>query len=199
MRVRGPFLVASFVVLTACSGTGGNRNETEASAVPVETTAATTTTIAPTTTKPKGLGVTQVYRTEEIGYEGGTYEGKVTVFRYRDARALEPDVEAELNAQGERTVAIEARVCVTKVPPGKEVYISWQPWSLGNDQGESYEVLSSWSGEITTKPIYPEDKVTPVGTCRRGWIPFQIPRKWQPDFVEYNTGEGKILKWPIRK
>jgi hypothetical protein len=57
--------------------------------------------------------------------------------------------------------------------------------------------LQSWTGEITAKPEYPDQKVTPVGTCRRGWVPFQVPRKWRPDFVEYNTGDGNILKWPI--
>jgi hypothetical protein len=77
--------------------------------------------------------------------------------------------------------------------------VSWEPWSLGDDQGASYEELSSWSGEITALPVYPESKITPVGTCRRGWVPFEVPRNWKPDYVEYNSGFGDVLKWPIKK
>jgi hypothetical protein len=29
-------------------------------------------------------------------------------------------------------------------------------------------------------------------------IPFEVPCTWKPDFVEYNTGQGNILKWPIQ-
>jgi hypothetical protein len=164
--------------------------------VPVETTAATTTTIAPTTTTPKGLGVTQTHR--ENG-DDGIWVVKVTVFRYRDARALEPDVEADLNKEGKRTVAIEVRVCMTQVPAGvSDPYVSWEPWTLDDNQGGSYPPLSEWSGEITTTPVYPQDKVTPEGTCRRGWVPFQLPRTWRPDSVEYNVETGNILRWPIK-
>jgi hypothetical protein len=197
--MRGRLLVVAVCVsalgLAACDS-GNDANE-QPQAIPAETTVATTTTVAPTTTKPKGLGVTQTYREEEPGYEGGTYELKITVFRYRDAAALEPDVESELNAKGERTVSIEVRVCLTKVPTGQQVILTWEPWSLGDDQGQSYEELQSWSGEVTTQPTYPEQKATPEGTCRRGWVPLQVAQNWRPDFVEYNPGSGDILGWPI--
>jgi hypothetical protein len=54
-------ILACLLIVAGCSNSGDKRNETEASAVPVESTAATTTTVAPTTTKPRGLGVTQRY------------------------------------------------------------------------------------------------------------------------------------------
>jgi hypothetical protein len=200
MRTR--LIVAGCVLLlAACSGSDGNGASEEPQAIPAETSV-TTTTIAPTTTTaPNGLGVTQTNEYEEPGEEGGTYAAKITVFRYRDARALEPDVESELNSNGKRTVAIEVRVCITKAPPGKEgeSYVSWEPWSLGDDQGASYEELTTYSGEITALPVYPNDKITPVGTCRRGWVPFEVPRNYKPDFVEYNSGFGDVLKWPIKK
>jgi hypothetical protein len=196
MRIR--LIVAGLLLaLVGCDGNNGDTNQPP-QAIPAETSV-TTTTVAPTTTKPNALGVTQTYREEEPGEEGGTYVSKVTVFRYRDASALESDVEAELKRKGKRTVAIEVRVCITEAPPDMTTGVSWEPWSLGDNQGVSYEELTSYSGEITALPVYPDQKTTPVGTCRRGWVPFEVPRDWQPDFVEYNPGSGNILKWPIKK
>jgi len=196
MRIRLAALVCLSALVAACNG--GDEPKEQPQAIPAETSV-TTTTVAPTTTKPNALGVTQKYRAEEPGFEGGAYAAKVTVFRYRDASALEPDVELELRRKGKRTVAIEIRVCPTEVPPDADSYVSWLSWSLGDNQGASYEALQSYSGEITAQPVYPQDKITPVGTCRRGWVPFEVPRNWKPDFVEYNTGTGNVLKWPIQK
>jgi hypothetical protein len=187
-------VLLALLALAACNGNDGANEQPQA--IPAETSV-TTTTVAPTTTTPNGLGVTQNYRYEDPD-NGDVFTGKVTVFRYRDASALERDVESEQRRKGFRTVAVEVRICVTEAPaPG--VPLSWQPWSLGDEQGQSHEALTSWSGETTSQPTYPEDKVTPAGTCRRGWIPFEVPRTWKPDFVEYNTGQGNILKWPIEK
>jgi hypothetical protein len=105
------------VVLASCGGNNDAKEQPQA--IPAETTVATTTTVAPTTTKPEGLGVTQTNEYEEPGEEGGTYGANITVFRYRDASALETDVEADLTRKGKRTVAIEVRVCVTKAPPAR--------------------------------------------------------------------------------
>jgi hypothetical protein len=194
MRIRLA-VIAGLLLLAGCNGGNGDAKE-QPQAIPAETSV-TTTTIAPTTTKPTALGVTQNYRYEDPD-TGDLFTGKVTVFRYRDASTLEPEVESERRRKGFRTVAVEVRICVTEAPaPG--VPLSWQPWSLGDDQGQSQEALTSWNGDITTQPTYPEDKITPTGTCRRGWIPFEVPRTWKPDFVEYNTGQGNILKWPIKK
>jgi hypothetical protein len=114
---------------------------------------------------------------------------------------LSPDLESELAKESKRSVAIEVRVCITEAPPGKdnETGVSWQPWSLGDDQGGSYEAWISYSDDVTVQPPYPDDKITPVGECRRGWVPFEVPRNWKPDHVEYNNGTGNTLKWPIQK
>jgi hypothetical protein len=197
MRIRFLAVVVCLLALAACSG--GNDATEQPQAIRAETTAATTTTVAPTTTKPTGLGVTQNYRYEEPGYEGGVSAGKVTVFRYRDASVLPSYLESELAKESKRSVAIEVRVCITELPPGIDGSVSWAPWSLGDDQGASYEAWISYSDDVTVQPPYPDGKTTPVGTCRRGWVPFEVPRNWKPDFVEYNTGEGNILKWPISK
>jgi hypothetical protein len=196
MRIR--FLIVAGVVALAVVGCAPDSEENQPQAIPAETTVATTTTVAPTTTKPKGLGVTQTNQYEEPGFEGGTYASKITVFRYRDASVLPSYLESELAKESKRSVAIEVKACVTKAPPNAETSVSWSPWSLGDDQGASYEAWISYSGDETVQPSYPQEKITSVGTCRRGWVAFEVPRNWRPDFVEYNSGFGKVLKWPIK-
>ena len=200
MRIRLAVLVC-VLALAACSG-GNDANDAneQPQAIPAETSV-TTTTVAPSTTKPPALGVTQTNEYEEPGYEGETSAAKITVFRYRDASVYVPNQEQELAKEGNRSVGLEVRVCITKAPRGQEgkSYVSWAPWSLGDDQGGSYEAFGSYSDDATVQPLYPLEKITPVGTCRRGWVVFEIPRKAQPDFVEYNSGFGDVLKWPIKK
>jgi hypothetical protein len=185
--------------LAACDGNEEPKQGPQA--IPAETTVATTTTIAPTTTAPNGLGVTQTYR-EVDPDTGDTYAGRVTVFRYRDATILPADLESELAKEKKRSVAIEVRVCVTESPPppANPTNLSWLPWGLGDDAGESHSsgLNTASAEEMTVQPAYPDFLVTPVGRCRRGWIGFEIPRNWRPDFVEYTAG-GQSLTWPIQE
>ena len=198
MSVRRLAVVVCALALAACNG---NDAKEQPQAIPAETTVATTTTVAPTTTKPTGLGVTQTYR-EVDPDTGDTYAGRVTVFRYRDASIFPADSESELAKEKKRSVAIEVRVCVTESPPppANSTNLSWLPWGLGDNAGESHSsgLNTASAEEMTVQPTYPDFLVTPVGRCRRGWIGFEIPRNWRPDFVEYTAG-GQSLTWPIQK
>jgi hypothetical protein len=181
-------------VLAACQRDDGGQQATATTAtVPVETTSATTTTKPPDA---KRLGVTQ----KHTSADGSA--GNVTVFRYRDDGVLPGYLEAEVRKEGKRTVAIEARICITAKSPDVEgeITLSWGPWSVGDDSGGSYEAWTSYHDSLLVQPPYPDgDKATPVGTCRRGWIPFEIARDMRPTFIEYNPGDGNILKWPIKR
>jgi hypothetical protein len=196
MSVRRLAVVVCALALAACNG---NDAKEQPQAIPAETTVATTTTIAPTTTKPTGLGATQNFR-EVDPDTGNVYAGRITVFRYRDASVLPADLESDLTKEKKRSVAIEVRVCVTEAPapPADPVTLSWTPWGLGDNAGQSYVAGLTFMDDMTVQPIYPDFLVTPVGRCRRGWIGFEIPRNWHPDFVEYTAG-GQSLTWPIQK
>jgi hypothetical protein len=185
--------LAAGLLLAACSNSGENQTAAGTTAtVPVETTAAPTTTA--TTKPPTGLGVTQRYESSD-----GMYAGKITVFRYRDGSVLPGDLEAELRAEDKRSVAVEVRVCVTKaMDDDNAADLGWSVWSLGDDSGASYEAWISWSDSVTVQPLYPDGKATPAGVCRRGWVPFEIARNARPTLIEYNTGEGNILTWPLK-
>jgi hypothetical protein len=86
MRIRLA-VIAGLLLLAGCNGGNGDAKE-QPQAIPAETSV-TPTTIAPTTTQPNALGVTQNYRYEDPD-TGDLFTGKVTVFRYRDASALSP-------------------------------------------------------------------------------------------------------------
>jgi hypothetical protein len=190
-------LVLLLLFLAACQGNGA---KDQPQAIPAETTASTATTVAPTTTKPNGLGVTQNYR-EVDPDTGNVYTGRVTVFRYRDASILTASAEAQLaKKKKKRSVGVEARVCVTKSPPppADPTTLSWLPWGMGDNAGESHPSDINLVDDMTLEPQYPNFLTTPAGRCRRGWIGFVLPRNWHPDFVEYTAG-GQYLSWPIQR
>jgi hypothetical protein len=189
-----PAGLAVGLLLAACSNSGDSQTATATTTptVPVETTAATTTTA--TTKPPTGLGVTQRYESSD-----GMFAGRITVFRYRASSVVPDYLEAELRKESKRSVAVELRVCVTKaVDDDNAADLGWSVWSLGDDSGGSYEAWISWHDSVTVQPLYPDGKATPAGICRRGWVPFELPRNARPSQVEYNTGEGGILTWPIK-
>jgi hypothetical protein len=181
--------------LVACQGDdGGQQAATTTTAnVAVETTAATTTTRAPDA---KVQDATQ----KHVASDGSS--ANITVFRYRDREVVPGYVDAETKKQNKRTVAIEVRTCITKNASQAEgdITLSWGPWSVGDDSGGGYEAFSAYSDQLLVQPLYPQsDKPTPVGTCRRGWIAFDIGSNARPTFIEYNAGDGNILKWRIRR
>lgn len=193
MRLRSGLLPVLTLLLAACGGSG-NGGTAAPEAVPVETTAITATTAQTATTKATGLGSTQQYESFD-----GAYSGRITVYRYREGGLLPTDLENEVAKEGQRTVALEVRVCVDKEDPSDPSYVHWAPWSLGDDSGGSYEAWSSYSDNLRAQPLFPDGKVTPPGTCRRGWVPFEVARNAKPTFVEYNTGNGDVLTWPLKR
>jgi hypothetical protein len=183
--------------LAACQGddNGGQQASETTGNVAVETTvaAATTTTRAPDA---KVRDATQ----KHTGSDGSS--ANITVFRYRDREVVPSDLESEIKKQNKQTVAIEVRTCVTNnaSPAEGEITLSWAPWSVGDDSGGGYEASSVYSDSLLVQPLYPNnDKPTPVGICRRGWIAFDIGRNMRPSFIEYNAGDGNILKWRIQR
>jgi hypothetical protein len=60
-----------------------------------------------------------------------------------------------------RSVGIEVRVCVTEAPPDEIVTVSWNPCTLGDDEGRSFEAWISWHDDVQPQPLYPfEDRPT---------------------------------------
>jgi hypothetical protein len=82
-------------------------------------------------------------------------------------------------------------VCVTEAPPDEIVTVSWNPCTLGDDEGRSFEAWISWHDDVqTATTLSVRGSTYPVGTCQRGWIAFEVARNWRPDFVEYNPETG---------
>jgi hypothetical protein len=152
-------------------------------------TAAPTTT----TTAPKNevkIGTTQDYK------DADGYHIRFTVFRYRE-------LGESPYRPTRRSVAVEVRATVLAAPPPDELgfggapRLTWMAWTLQDAAGHTYEAEASGDEDFA---LYPEDKATPVGTSRRGWIPFQLPRNAKPTTIEYTPEDAnRSLKWPIKK
>jgi hypothetical protein len=184
------------------SRANGNDPKEQPQAMPAETITATTTTIASTTTTTlSGLGVTQA-TARMIRIRAPSMPVESPCFAIA-MPASYPQTMKQRQKQRKRSVAVEVRGCVTKSPPppagANPTTLSWLPWGLGDNAGESHPagIESTDQSYMTIQPHYPDFLVTPAGRCRRGWIGFEIPRTWRPDFVEYTAGD-QSLTWPIK-
>jgi hypothetical protein len=172
---------------------GANMTRSRERAAPGNDIEITDTLPAPTTTtepKPQdvAIGATQDYK--DVGYHI-----RFTVFRYRE-------LGKNPYRPTHRNVAVEVRATVLAAPPPDEFgfggapRLTWMAWTLQDAAGHTYEAEATGDEDLT---LYPEDKATPVGTSRRGWIPFQLPRKAKPTTIEYTPEDAnRSLKWPIK-
>jgi hypothetical protein len=191
-------LLIALALLSACSSPGGKQAETAAtsSSTTVTTAAPTTTTAAPTTTEPTG---SELGKTKALTADDGTYKTRVRVgvLDYSDNATLSPaDRKEFIPRPGYKYVAIEVRWCLVSTDYPDDIAVSWEPWSLNGNDGTTIEPAGDYWPETLIQPLYPQDKVTPVGSCRKGWIPFPVPNKWKPDYVEYAPEDGR-LTWRL--
>jgi hypothetical protein len=182
-------------LLAACSSSGDNRAETAPTSTTVTTTAPTTTEAPTTTTEPTG---SELGETKTLNGDDGTYQTKVriTVLDYSDNATLPADRKEFAPRPGYKYVAIQVRWCLVSTNYPDDIAVSWEPWSLNGNDGTTIEPAGDYYPDTLIQPLYPQDKVTPVGTCRKGWIPFAVPNKWKPDYVEYAPEDGR-LTWRL--
>jgi hypothetical protein len=145
-----------------------------------------------TTTEPKPDDVT-IGATQDYKAEG--YHIRFTVFRYRE-------LGASPYRPSRRSTAVEVKATVLAAPPPDEFgfggapQLTWMAWTLQDAAGHTYEAEATGDESFE---LYPEDKATPVGTSRRGWIPFQLPAKVKVTTIEYTPeNANRSLKWPIK-
>jgi hypothetical protein len=81
---------------------------------------------------------------------------------------------------------------------GSPVGFSWQDWSLLFSDDTTAEPLSAWSPRDFPSALYPNDatKAVPVGECRSGLVPFDVPavQSGDPVKVIYSVN-GQTLEW----
>jgi len=80
-------------------------------------------------------------------------------------------------------VGVQVRVCVTQNTYPQAADSSWSPWSLNSSDGTTYEPATEYN-HVLIQPLYPEGKPLSAGTCRKGWIPFQVQKTWRPETVQ---------------
>ncbi len=182
--------------LAACGGSGKPTNQASTPASSTTATSAPPTSVAPTTTTVPKVGATQISISDD-----GTYhsEGKITLLAYTGNAVLPQwrnDPLSNGTPKGFKYVAIELKIIITKSNYPDNDIISWQPWSLLNRNGETYQPATEWNNNVLVTPFYPDDKTIRVGQARKGWIPFLVPKSWHPDTVEYDNGTSN-LTWDL--
>jgi hypothetical protein len=95
-----------------------------------------------------------------------------------------------------RYAALLVRFCLTRNSTPGDISVSWQPWSVYDAAGQMSEPPSSWSSEDIPVPVYPNDRVVPVGRCVQGWIPFERRTTDPPVRVVYDAPDP-AAEWQL--
>ncbi|MEY9913557.1 hypothetical protein ABIA35_009830, partial [Catenulispora sp. MAP12-49] len=90
------------------------------------------------------------------------------------------------------------KACLKSSADGSPVGFSWKDWSLLFGDDTTAEPLNAWSPRDFSSALYPNDdtKAVPVGECRSGLIPFDVPaaQSGDPVKVVYSVN-GQTLEW----
>lgn len=195
---RRLLLLLVLLVVAGCGDGGTNQAATTSTASTTTTTSTSTTTattVKPTTTKPTNeLGKVKRYVADD-GINKSSV--RVAVLAYSDNATLAAYRTPDDPRPGFKYVAVEIRMCAVSKNFPDPITVNWPPWSLNDDGGASYPPAGSYSPETLIGPLYPDGKATPIGTCRKGWLPFEVRTKWKPDYVEYSPEDTNTLTWRL--
>ncbi|MEY9895695.1 hypothetical protein ABIA31_009385 [Catenulispora sp. MAP5-51] len=118
-----------------------------------------------------------------------------TVSNYSSRRA---GYNAELLPADARIATVAVKACLKSSADGSPVGFSWKDWSLLFGDDTTAEPLNAWSPRDFSSALYPNDdtKAVPVGECRSGLIPFDVPaaQSGDPVKVVYSVN-GQTLEW----
>jgi hypothetical protein len=186
------------LLVAACSGNGAKSGSTAPTTLTTTATTLATTTTEPTSTTARPKLTTELGKTKPFVGDDGVNKTRlrIGVLAYSDNATLPSYRDPNDPRPGYKYVAIEVRTCAVYKNYPDDITVNWETWSLDGKDGTTIEPSGSYSPDTLIAPLYPDGKVTPIGTCRKGWIPFEVPTKWKPDFVEYNPGDGQ-LTWRL--
>lgn len=105
---------------------------------------------------------------------------------------------AELLPQNDRIATIAVKACLKTSGDNGPVTFTWSPWTLLFSDGTTATPVSAWSPQDFPAALYPNDenKLVPVGECRAGLIPFEIPAQQTADPVKIvYSAESTTLEW----
>jgi hypothetical protein len=200
-------LVASTVLIAAgCGGGPGG----QASAPPSATTpSVATTTMSPTTTPPTSPAATTRPTTTtkpkpaepKVGQRQTTNLGTAIVY------SVKFPVQGTSQARDIRTKGTKFAVADIKVCANGTVDDDGYGFDAGNFQltdtdDRTYEF---WNVQIGARSPNLVDSVSGLdkprkGSCKRGWLTFELPPRTKIKSVDYNpSGGGTPLTWRVRK
>lgn len=196
-RALPAVLAAGALLLAGCGG------EPEVNQPP----AATAPSPTPTTPAPSPTPTTAEPTTEppepalpKLGQKQTTDLGTATVY------SVKFPVQASGTAARIRDKGMQFAVADIKVCSNGEVDEDGYAFDAGNfqlvdDQARAYEF---WNVQVSARSPNLVDSVSALdtprkGSCKRGWLTFQLPPKTKVASVDYSTSGGTPLTWQVKE
>jgi hypothetical protein len=180
MRIPAPITAAILALaVTGCGGTPATTSTPTITPEPV-----TSAPAAPASTAPAGIGAKR---------ESSDDKSKVTVavYHFRRLTLASPDI----GKRGYVYFGADVKLCVVENTDAP-ISVSPGPWSVSFADDTSVAALFLSDGWFDL-PLYPQDRVVPVGRCVRGWIPFEVPKDSKPKTLLYVPSTSP-LEWAIK-
>lgn len=195
-RILPTIALSALVSVSAC----GSGKETAAPAAPTFVTPATT----PSTTAPSAPASTVPATTEpaepKLGQAQETDLGTATVYAVKFPVTAADDVARAIRDKGMQFAVADIKACSNGTTDDDGYGFDAGDFVLVDSDDRAYEFwnvqVGARSPNLTDTLGFGLDKPR-GGSCKRGWLTFQVPPKTKIVAVEYNSS-GTPLVWKVR-
>jgi hypothetical protein len=192
-RLLPVVLAAGVLALTGCGGDA----QPAAAPTPVATTqtpSPTPTTVAPTTEAPEP-------EPPKLGDKQTTELGTATVYAVKFPVKADDWVARDIKDKGVEFAVADIKVCANGEVDEDGYGFDAGDFQLVDIDSRTYEFwnvqVGARSPNLTDSVGFGTDKPR-KGSCKRGWLTFQVPPKTKIASVEY-VSSGSPLTWQVRK
>jgi hypothetical protein len=201
-RLLAAGFIGGFGVL-ALAGCGGDQTGSAVPAKAPGTPSSLPPTTAPVTTPPTTEPTTAAPEPTQpkLGQKQSTDLGDATVYSVKFPVQAQDETARSIRDEGMQFAVADIKVCSNGTVNEDGYGFDASDFQLVDSEARAYEF---WNVQVGARSPNLTDSLgfgtdTPrKGSCKRGWLTFQLPPKTKIASVEYVTSSGLPLSWTVR-
>jgi hypothetical protein len=201
-RMRRILTVTALITVMSVSACGNDDPPAEPAAAPPASTAPT---VAPSSAAPTTEPTTPPATTEppqpKLGQTQQTDLGTATVYAVKFPVTAQDDVATQIRDKGMQFAVADIKVCSNGATNADGYGFDTSDFQLVDVDSRAYEF---WNVQVGARSPNLSDTLgfgnenPRKGSCKRGWLTFQLPPKTKIASVEYSPYDGTPLTWQVR-